>query len=82
MSIKHCMPPIVLVPYNLSSWMNMKQAYTMMYLITPEPLSLDNHIDVYLRPLIEELKGYGYTESILTITQEKRQEWSSQLIEL
>lgn len=37
--------------------MSMKQPYFIMSLLTPGPNSLTKDIDVYLRPLIDELKG-------------------------
>ncbi|XP_016199365.1 uncharacterized protein LOC107640353 [Arachis ipaensis] len=42
--------------YNLPPWMCMKQEYFMLSLLIPGPKSPGNDIDVYLQPLIEELK--------------------------
>ena len=36
--------------------MCMKQTYTMISLLIPGPTELRNDIDVYMQPLIEELK--------------------------
>ena len=44
------------VVYNLSSWMCMKQTYTMMSLLILSPTELGNDVDVYMQLLIEELK--------------------------
>ena len=44
------------VVYNLPPWMCMKQTYTMMSLLIPSPTEPRNDIDVYMQPLIEELK--------------------------
>ena len=44
------------VVYNLPLWMCMKQTYTMMSLLIPDPTKSRNDIYVYLPPLIEELK--------------------------
>ena len=44
------------VVYNLPPWMCMKQTYTMMSLLIPDLTELGNDIDVYMQPLIEELK--------------------------
>jgi hypothetical protein len=56
MSIAHSTWPVVLVPYNLPPWMCMKQPYFIMSMLIPDPKSLGNDIDVYLQPLVEELK--------------------------
>ncbi|XP_077249194.1 uncharacterized protein LOC143888641 [Tasmannia lanceolata] len=56
MSITHSTWPVILIPYNLPPWMCMKQPYMMMSLLIPGPHSPGNAIDVYLQPLIEELK--------------------------
>ncbi|KAH7850588.1 hypothetical protein Vadar_000241 [Vaccinium darrowii] len=54
MSTTHNLPPWM--AYNLSPWMCMKQPYFMMSLLIPGPSAPGNDIDVYLQPLIEELK--------------------------
>ncbi|XP_077249106.1 uncharacterized protein LOC143888537 [Tasmannia lanceolata] len=56
MSITHSTWPVILIPYNLPPWMYMKQPYMMMSLLIPGPHSPGNAVDVYLQPLIEELK--------------------------
>ena len=56
MSIAHSTWPVVLVPYNLPPWMCMKQPYFIMSMLIPGPKSPGNDIDVYLQPLVEELK--------------------------
>jgi len=56
MSTAHSTWPVLLVPYNLPPWMCMKQPYFMLSLIIPGPSSLGMNIDVYLQPLIAELK--------------------------
>ncbi|XP_072054359.1 uncharacterized protein [Arachis hypogaea] len=56
MSISHSTWPVVLMAYNLSPWMSMKQEYFMLSLLIPGPKSPGNDIDIYLQPLIEELK--------------------------
>lgn len=47
---------VVLMPYNLPPWMCMKQAYFMLSLLIRGPLDPGNNLDVYLQPLIEDLK--------------------------
>ncbi|XP_019261555.1 PREDICTED: uncharacterized protein LOC109239441 [Nicotiana attenuata] len=56
MSISHSTWPVMLMNYNLSPWICMKPKYIMLSMIIPGPLSPENDIDVYLQPLIEELK--------------------------
>ncbi|XP_058763597.1 uncharacterized protein LOC131637050 [Vicia villosa] len=48
--------PVVLIPYNFPPWWCMKAEYSMLSLLIPGPFSPGNNIDMYLQPLIEELK--------------------------
>jgi hypothetical protein len=56
MSSTHSNWPVMLVPYNLSHWMSIKQPFFMLSLIILGLSSLGMKIDVYLEPLILELK--------------------------
>ena len=56
MSTSYSMWPVILMPYNLPPWMCMKEPFFMMSLLIPGPHQPGNDIDVYLRPLIDELK--------------------------
>ncbi|XP_038716536.1 uncharacterized protein LOC120009878 [Tripterygium wilfordii] len=56
MSISYSMWPVVLIPYNLPPWMCMKPPNFIMSLLIPGKESPGNNIDVYLQPLIDELK--------------------------
>ncbi|XP_074288837.1 uncharacterized protein LOC141613988 [Silene latifolia] len=56
MSVCHSTRPVVFVNYNLPPWMFMKPEYFMLSLLIPGLEGPGNNIDVYLRPLIEELK--------------------------
>jgi len=56
MSISYSVWPVVLIPYNLLPWMCMKDPYFIMSTLIPGPKALGNDIDVYLQPLIDELK--------------------------
>jgi hypothetical protein len=56
MSTNYSTWPVMLVPYNLPPWMSMKQTSIMLSLIIPGPSSPGMNIDVYLEPLISELK--------------------------
>ncbi|XP_019051541.1 PREDICTED: uncharacterized protein LOC104587313 [Nelumbo nucifera] len=48
--------PVVLILYNFPPWMCMKQPYLFLSLIVPGPNAPRNDIDVYLQPVIAELK--------------------------
>ncbi|KAF5457849.1 hypothetical protein F2P56_021926 [Juglans regia] len=48
--------PVILVPYNLPPWLCMKDPYLMLSLLIPGPKAPGNDIDVYLQPLVNELK--------------------------
>ncbi|XP_057249394.1 uncharacterized protein LOC125495744 [Beta vulgaris subsp. vulgaris] len=56
MSVAHSTWPVVLINYNLPPWLSMKPEYFMLSLSIPGPKSPGNDIDVYLQPLIDELK--------------------------
>ena len=56
MSTSHRMWPVMLVPYNLPPWLCMKRSSLILSLIIPSPTSLGIAIDVYLQPLVEELR--------------------------
>lgn len=56
MNLSHSTWPVVLIPYNFPPWWCMKAEYSMLSLLIPGPSSPGNNIDVYLQPLIEELK--------------------------
>ena len=47
---------VILIPYNLPSWLVMKKLYFMLSLLIPDPHQLGNEIDIYLKPLVDELK--------------------------
>ncbi|XP_076919476.1 uncharacterized protein LOC143580283 [Bidens hawaiensis] len=56
MSIAHSTWPVVLVNYNFPPWMSLKPEYFILSLLIPGPESPGNNIDIYLQPLVEELK--------------------------
>ncbi|CAL8119913.1 unnamed protein product [Prunus armeniaca] len=49
--------PIILVTYNLPPWLCMKRKFMMLTLLISGPKQLGNDIDVYLEPLIDDLKS-------------------------
>ena len=48
--------PVILTPYNLPPWMCMKEEYMFLTVIVPGPKNPKNNLDVFLQPLITELK--------------------------
>ncbi|GJS28887.1 hypothetical protein Tco_0489507 [Tanacetum coccineum] len=56
LSQAYSMWPVILTTYNLPPWLCMKERSFMLTLLIPGPKSLCKDIDVYLRPLIEDLK--------------------------
>ncbi|KAL8147816.1 hypothetical protein AgCh_005216 [Apium graveolens] len=48
--------PVLLTIYNLPPWLCMKRKYTMLTLLIPGPKEAGNNINVYLQPLIDDLK--------------------------
>ncbi|XP_031395832.1 uncharacterized protein LOC116207115 isoform X2 [Punica granatum] len=56
MSTTYSMWPVFLIPYNLPPWKCMKEPFIMLSLLIPGKDSPGNEIDIYLRPLVDELK--------------------------
>ncbi|XP_058723125.1 uncharacterized protein LOC131594944 [Vicia villosa] len=56
MSTNYSMWPVILIPYNVPPWLCMKQPNFMLSLIISGPKSPGNDIDVFLQPLIDDLK--------------------------
>ncbi|XP_004297999.1 PREDICTED: uncharacterized protein LOC101291426 [Fragaria vesca subsp. vesca] len=52
----HSTWPVVMSVYNLPPWLCMKQPYLFLSLLILGPKGPGNNIDVYLQPLVEELK--------------------------
>ncbi|XP_057990582.1 uncharacterized protein LOC131172963 [Hevea brasiliensis] len=48
--------PIIVTPYNLPPWLCMKEEYMFLTVIVPGPRNPKDKLDVYLQPLIAELK--------------------------
>ncbi|KAL8155839.1 hypothetical protein AgCh_001037 [Apium graveolens] len=64
LSSTHSTWPVLLTIYNLPPWLCMKRKYIMLTLLIPGPKEAGNNIDVYLQPLMEDLKllwDQGYT---------------------
>ena len=56
LSSSHSVWPVVLVTYNLPPWLCMKRSFCLLSLLIPGPKQPGNDIDVYLEPLVNELK--------------------------
>lgn len=56
LSSRHSTWPVLLCVYNLPPWLCMKRKYIMMSLLIQGPKQPGNDIDVYLAPLIDDLK--------------------------
>ncbi|CAM8899976.1 unnamed protein product [Rhodiola kirilowii] len=56
LSTQHSTWPVILVIYNLPPRLTMKRKYMMLSLLISGPRQPRNDIDVYLAPLIEDLK--------------------------
>ncbi|KAK9048338.1 hypothetical protein SSX86_032699, partial [Deinandra increscens subsp. villosa] len=56
MSLSYSMWPVVLIPYNMPPWKSMVDASFLLTLLIPGKNSPGNKIDVFLRPLVDELK--------------------------
>ena len=56
MSSRHSTWPVLLSVYNLPPWLCMKRKYIMMSLLIQGPKQPGNDIDVYLEPLIDDMR--------------------------
>nr|GEV03959.1 hypothetical protein [Tanacetum cinerariifolium] len=59
--------PVILTTYNMPSWLCTKECYLMWTLLIPGPKSSSKDIDVYLRPLINDLKDLWALKGVETI---------------
>ncbi|XP_074356190.1 uncharacterized protein LOC141695880 [Apium graveolens] len=48
--------PVILVTYNLPPWLCMKRKFMMLSILVPGPHEPGNNIDIYLQPMIDDLK--------------------------
>ena len=64
MSSGHNTWPVTLCIYNLPPWLCMKRKFIMMLVLIPGPKQPGNDIDVYLRPLVEELLLLWHEEGV------------------
>nr|GFA61395.1 hypothetical protein [Tanacetum cinerariifolium] len=67
LSQAYSMWPVILTTYNLPSWLCMKESSFMLTLLITGPKSPGKDIDVYLRPLINDLKVLWVLKGVETI---------------
>ncbi|VVA40571.1 PREDICTED: transposon [Prunus dulcis] len=72
MGIPHSTWPIILMPYNLPPWMSMKQPFYILSVLIDGPNAPGNKIDVYMQPMIDELKELWH-EGVNTYDASKNQ---------
>lgn len=56
MTTTHSMWPVILMPYNMPPWCTMHKSNYLLTLLIPGPKSPGKDFDVFLRPLVDELK--------------------------
>ncbi|GKD43159.1 hypothetical protein Tco_1267804 [Tanacetum coccineum] len=59
--------PVILTTYNLPPWLCMKETSLMLTMLILDPKSPVKDIDVYLRPLIDDLKDLWAIKGVETI---------------
>ena len=64
MSNSYSMWPVILVPYNLPPWLAMKDSFFMLTLLVPGDKQPWIDIDVYMRPMVDELKELCQTGAL------------------
>jgi hypothetical protein len=74
-SCSHSTWPVTLCIYNLPPWLCMKRKFLMMPMLIQGPKQLDNNIDVYLRPLVEELLHLWQNECVRVWDEHKQEEF-------
>ncbi|GJX31250.1 F-box domain containing protein [Tanacetum coccineum] len=67
LSQAYSMWSVILTSYNLPPWLCMKESSFMLTLLIPGPKSSGKDIDVYLRPLIDDLKVLWALKGVETI---------------
>ncbi|XP_073121034.1 uncharacterized protein [Henckelia pumila] len=55
---------VILTPYNLSSWMCMKDEYMFLTVLAPGPKNPKDKLDVFLQPLVAELQSLWFDGAI------------------
>nr|GEY93948.1 reverse transcriptase domain-containing protein [Tanacetum cinerariifolium] len=81
LSQTYSMWPMILTTYNLPPWLCMKESSYMITLLIPGPKFMGKDIDVYLRPLIEELKILWDWKGVETIDVASGQKFNMRAME-
>nr|CAD40286.2 OSJNBb0062H02.9 [Oryza sativa Japonica Group]CAH66338.1 OSIGBa0097I24.6 [Oryza sativa] len=76
MSSGHSTWPVTMCIYNLPPWLCMKRKYIMMPIIIQGPKQPGNDIDVFLRPLVEDLKLLWKKEGVPVWDEDKQEEFN------
>ena len=74
-SNNHSTSPVTLCIYNLPPWLCMKRKFIMMPVLIQGPKQPDNDIDVYLRPLVEELLQLWIGNGVRAWDEHKQEEF-------
>ena len=74
-SSSHSTWPVTLCIYNLPPWLCMKRKFIMMTVLIPGPSQPGNNIDVYLRPLVDELLELWADEGVRVWDEYKQEEF-------
>src|SRR3954469_16810795 len=74
-SCSHCTWPVTLCIYNLPPWLCMKRKFIKMSVLIQGPRQPGNDIDVYLRPLVEELLQLWREEGVCVWDEHKKEEF-------
>ena len=74
-SSSHSTWPVTLCIYNLPPWLCMKRKFIMMPVLIQGPKQPGNDIDVYLRPLVEELLQLWREEGVRVWDEHKQEEF-------
>ena len=74
-SSNHNTWPVTLCMYNLPPWLYMKRKFIMMPVLIQGPKQPDNDIDVYLRPLVEELLELWTGKGVRVWDEHKQEEF-------
>ncbi|WMV26375.1 hypothetical protein MTR67_019760 [Solanum verrucosum] len=72
MSTTYSIWPVILIPYNRPPWECMKQSSFILSMIIPGKKMPGNDIDVYLQPLIQELRELWY-DGVQTFDSSKKE---------
>lgn len=75
MSSSHSTWPVTVCIYNLPPWLCMKRKFIMMPVLIEGPKQPGNDIDVYLRPLVDELLQLWKNEGVSVWDEDKQEQF-------